>query len=410
MFGQPFYHKQYKNIIGAFGSLFNNISLTREATTASPSATATATVNDLGVVTSINILTGGTDYTTPPTFTVSGGGTGCKASVTINKGIVTGSTSLVGGTGYPVSSTQTVTFIGGGQPTTTLAQTVKVPLIYASADKAYSRKTEDGSLNYNMKTVKPRMAFNLTNTEYDVDRKIQQLQYVSIQNQGESTATKLPVQPAPYNLSFDLYITTANYEDGLQIIEQILPYFNPEIVIKTKDFPTLNIFKDTPVILQGVQFQDNTPDSDYTEARDLEWTLSFVVKTYFYCPSQIGQKLITNAVFTMNETQSSVTINSATDSQGLLTALLTPAQIVTLTVPQLLTLNSYQIAALTLSQVVALTTDQINGLTITQLKSFTLAQLNAMTPAQRALINSRISADLAEIESNSEWTELTISI
>ena len=34
--------------------------------------------------------------------------------------------------------------------------------------------------------------------------------------------------PVPYNLDFELYILAKNQDDGLQIVEQILPYFQPE--------------------------------------------------------------------------------------------------------------------------------------------------------------------------------------
>jgi len=302
MFGTPFYSKTFKNIIGAFGSLFNNITFVRESTTAIVHATATATVNASGVVTSINLLTGSTGYKTPPSISIAGGTVAASAKVTISSaGVVTGFTNLVGGSGYPVSSTQTVVFTGGGQPTTTTAQTIKVPLVYASADKAFSRKTEDPGLNYSVKNVKPKIAFNMTSVMYDVERKIQQLQYISVPVSGSpQTTAKMQVQPAPYNLGFEVYIATASYEDGLQIIEQILPYFNPELMIKTKDFPELNITKDTPVILNDVQLSDNTPDSDYTDSRELEWTLSFTVKTYFFAPVTTN-KVITNTLFVFED-------------------------------------------------------------------------------------------------------------
>lgn len=162
-------------------------------------------------------------------------------------------------------------------------QTIKVPIAFASADKAYNRTVQDPDMNYNFKTVKPRIAFLLSSIEYDVDRKIQPHNYTLIGNPNTATA-KMQTQPVPYNLNFELSIAITNIEDGLQIIEQILPFFNPEYMIKTKDFPSLSLTRDTPVILQSVNYQDNTPDSDYTDGRELEWTLDFVIKTYYYGP------------------------------------------------------------------------------------------------------------------------------
>lgn len=168
-----------------------------------------------------------------------------------------------------------------------VSKTINVPISYASADKAFSRRVEDGDMNYNMKRVFPRMSFMLLGLEYDVERKLQPQQY-TMKTVSSTTATK-QLQPVPYNIEVELYIAVSNIEDGLQIVEQILPFFNPEFMIKTKDFPSLNIMRDTPIILTNVSYQDNTPDSEYTEDRDIQWTLSFSIKSYLYGQTSTGK-------------------------------------------------------------------------------------------------------------------------
>lgn len=164
-----------------------------------------------------------------------------------------------------------------------VSKTINVPIAYASADKAFSRRVEDGDMNYNMKRVFPRMAFMMLGLEYDTERKLQPMQY-TMKNVSSTTSIR-QLQGVPYNIELELYIASSNIEDGLQIIEQILPFFTPEFMIRTKDFPTLNIMKDTPIVLTGVSYQDNTPDTEYTEDRDIQWTLSFTIKSYLYGPT-----------------------------------------------------------------------------------------------------------------------------
>lgn len=178
-------------------------------------------------------------------------------------------------------------------------KTVNVPLSYASADKAYSRRVEDGDMNFNMKRIFPRMAFNMLGIEHDPDRKLQSMNY-TLKSATSTTAT-MQLQPVPYNIQVELYVAVSNIEDGLQIIEQILPFFNPEFMIKTKDFPSLNIMRDTPVVLNNVSFQDNTPDSEYTEDRNIEWTLSFTIKSFMYGPVSTVKVIKQVKLFTFDE-------------------------------------------------------------------------------------------------------------
>lgn len=158
-------------------------------------------------------------------------------------------------------------------------QTVKVPLVYASSDKAFNRRTEDPTLNFNMMGQFPKMSFFLTGFGYDPNRK-------KTAGQQISKKTNYVFSPVPYNLEFDLYIGTTSIEDGLQIIEQILPWFNPEYTITTDAFPAVNILDNVPVVLNSVSYVDPAADTDYNSPRIIEWTLSFTAKAYLYGPDK----------------------------------------------------------------------------------------------------------------------------
>lgn len=181
---------------------------------------------------------------------------------------------------------------------TTTDQTVNVPLTYTSKDKAYIRKTVDPNTDHNMGRVFPAMSFFLPSITYDSSRKLSKTNRFNVSNTAGNTATSM-FSPAPYNLNFELYIGTNNIEDGLQILEQILPFFDPEFTVTTKDFPNINLFKDVPIVLNSVDHTDNTMDSEYTDSRLMEWTLRFTAKAYIYGPTSIAKliKDVKNFVF-----------------------------------------------------------------------------------------------------------------
>jgi hypothetical protein len=80
-----------------------------------------------------------------------------------------------------------------------------------------------------------------------------------------------------------LYVYAKNQDDGLQVIEQILPYFNPDYNLTIKAVPDLNIQNDMPIILSSIGFEDDY-EGDLTTRRSIIWTLSFVLKINFYGP------------------------------------------------------------------------------------------------------------------------------
>jgi hypothetical protein len=92
-----------------------------------------------------------------------------------------------------------------------------------------------------------------------------------------------------------LYIYVKNQDDGLQIIEQILPYFNPDYNLTLKAIPALDIKNDLPILLNTIGFEDDY-EGDMTTRRAIIWTLSFVMKLNFYGP--VSKQGIINRVTT----------------------------------------------------------------------------------------------------------------
>ena len=116
-----------------------------------------------------------------------------------------------------------------------IVQILKVPLSYSGKSKALARIQQRPNVDdRTVQIIVPRMAFEMSTLSYDINRKISPLQ----QNRAvNSTTNTLNSQyaPTPYNINVQLYVYVKNQDDGLQIIEQILPYFNPDynLTIKT---------------------------------------------------------------------------------------------------------------------------------------------------------------------------------
>ena len=72
-------------------------------------------------------------------------------------------------------------------------------------------------------------------------------------------------------------------DDALQIVEQILPYFQPAYTVTVKLVGSINEKRDIPIILENVTMQDDY-EGDFMERRVLLYTLRFSAKTYLFGP------------------------------------------------------------------------------------------------------------------------------
>jgi hypothetical protein len=162
----------------------------------------------------------------------------------------------------------------------------RVPLAYAPKEKFLVRLEQQANLQSDREVAVtlPRMGFEITGLSYDASRKINKMQKVIRVKDGE-TGKKMNFNraPVPYNINFSLYSFTATAENGLQIIEQILPWFQPEYTVTMNVVPELDIKRDIPIILNSVSYED-TYNGEFTQRRAVVYTLSFTAKTYLYGP------------------------------------------------------------------------------------------------------------------------------
>ena len=89
--------------------------------------------------------------------------------------------------------------------------------------------------------------------------------------------------PVPYNIGFQLNILSKLNDDSLQILEQILPVFQPHFNLTIDLVESIGEKRDIPIILESVSFQDDYEGS-FDTRRALIHTLNFTAKTYLFGP------------------------------------------------------------------------------------------------------------------------------
>ena len=162
---------------------------------------------------------------------------------------------------------------------------IKVPLAYAPKEKFMVRLDQQANLNSReFATSLPRMGFEITGLNYDPSRKLTRVQkYSQVKTGEDGKKVNFNYTPVPYNINLQLYLFTATAEDGLQIVEQILPYFQPDYTVTINAIPEMGIKRDVPITLNSVNYED-TYDGSFTTRRAVNYTLGFTAKTYLYGP------------------------------------------------------------------------------------------------------------------------------
>jgi len=166
-----------------------------------------------------------------------------------------------------------------------IIQSMKVPLAYGPKQKYLTRLDADPSLANSTAITLPRLGFEIGALSYDATRKLNRVQKFKKVKTSSSDANKLDTQfmPVPYNMDIELFAMAKNSHDALQIVEQILPFFQPDYTLTINDMTDMGIKRDVPIILNSVGYEDNY-QGDFQSRRAIIYTLSFTTKFYLYGP------------------------------------------------------------------------------------------------------------------------------
>ena len=166
---------------------------------------------------------------------------------------------------------------------------VKVPLAYGPTEKFLARINQSPDLNKPTQITLPRMSFEFTGLTYDPTRKVTTTQQFIVKDPDDGTETKKSYMPVPYNMQFELSIMTKLNDDALQIVEQILPYFQPAYNLSIELVESIKEKRDVPIVLENITMQDDY-EGDFTSRRVLLYTLRFTAKTYLFGPATSASK------------------------------------------------------------------------------------------------------------------------
>jgi len=158
---------------------------------------------------------------------------------------------------------------------------LKVPLAYGPIQKFLARIEQQPSLNREIALTLPRLSFEMTGLQYDPSRKASVVQtFIAVDNNSKAKKVYMPV---PYNVGFELNIMTKLNDDSLQIIEQILPYFQPAFNVTINLISSIGEKKDIPVILETIT-QNDQYEGGFDSRRIMIHTLRFIAKTHLFGP------------------------------------------------------------------------------------------------------------------------------
>lgn len=163
-----------------------------------------------------------------------------------------------------------------------ITSSVRVPLAYGPTQKFLARLEQVPNLNKPVQMNLPRMSFELIGMSYDTTRKLTTTQ-TFLTRDVDNNQVRSAYLPVPYNLNFELSIMTKLNDDMLQIVEQILPYFQPNYNLSVDLVKEIGEKRDVPIVLDNISMTDNY-EGDYTERRALIYTLKFTAKTYLFGP------------------------------------------------------------------------------------------------------------------------------
>jgi len=204
----------------------------------------------------------------------------------------------------------------------TVVSQVKVPISYGPKRKFLERiaEMENGEEAERLVAIKlPRMSFEIISIAYDPQRQLPKTNYFQrdLSTPSDSSKRKLYVG-VPYIISFQLNIYAKTQDDVLQVVEQILPYFNPQYNVAVRPLPNVSDYsEDVPVILNSVSFSDDY-EGAMEQRRTITYILDFDMKVGFYGPANGSGTKVIRQIDTNYFNMDFTTINTAADSAGFL--------------------------------------------------------------------------------------------
>lgn len=183
-------------------------------------------------------------------------------------------------------------------PVTNAVKNVKVPIEQAEKEKWAQRLLSDPDAGNEEKQkhvqiVLPRMAYELTGFRYDGRRKLSPINFRVSLDETDNKVVNKQLNPVPFIFNYSLYIQSRTLDDGYAIIEQFLPFFQPDFSVPVLMIPELNLRRDIIFTIIS-STQRDTYEGQFMDKRILEWQFDFEARGELYPPVR-KKKVITDA-------------------------------------------------------------------------------------------------------------------
>ena len=157
---------------------------------------------------------------------------------------------------------------------------IKVPIAYGPMQRFLARIEQQPNFDDNVAISLPRISFELTSYAYDPARKASPITKFTGKGATKTKHKKIFL-PVPYEIGFRLSFAAKLQDDSLQILEQILPHFQPSYNVTVNMLEGVEEKRDIPFTLANVSFVDEY-EGDFSTRRFIQYDLDFIAKTYFY--------------------------------------------------------------------------------------------------------------------------------
>tara|TARA_B000000557_G_scaffold260666_1_gene258393 strand:- start:950 stop:1993 length:1044 start_codon:yes stop_codon:yes gene_type:complete len=157
---------------------------------------------------------------------------------------------------------------------------LKVPIAYGPMQRFLARIEQQSNFDDNVAISLPRISFELTSYAYDPSRKSSPITKFTGKGATKTKHKKIFL-PVPYEIGFRLSFAAKLQDDSLQILEQILPHFQPSYNVTVNMLEGVEEKRDIPFTLANVSFVDEY-EGDFSTRRFIQYDLDFIAKTYFY--------------------------------------------------------------------------------------------------------------------------------
>lgn len=167
------------------------------------------------------------------------------------------------------------------------ARLIDVPISYGSKEKFVAMLNKINMPNSEeniakVETILPRLNLNMVDMSYNEQFK------TAITNRRSKTLPDDTMvdqfNPVPYSFTFELGIYTRHEDDMFQIVEQILPYFQPHFACSITELYDNKIIikgRNVNIVMTGLMM-DEEIEGEMSGRRRIEWTMMFNFNGWIY--------------------------------------------------------------------------------------------------------------------------------